>query len=720
MKKIILRNLLLLITFASTMNVIAQEKKSFTLEDLMPGGNNYYNLLPENRYGLQWWGDVCINADIEEVKTINPANGKENVLITLQEVNDLLTANKLGKINHFRNASFPYAEKWILVNTTTHKALIDWEKKELVWNQPIAQKAANQDWNKESRALAYTLDNSLFVTTADGKSQQVTNEPNGIVCGQSVHRQEFGINKGTFWSPKGNLLAFYRMDETMVTDYPQVNTATRIATLEPDKYPMAGMTAHKVTVGIYNPSTQKTVYLKAGDPTDRYFTNISWAPDEKSIYVVELNRDQNHAKVICYNAESGEKEAVLFEETHPKYVEPLHPLTFLPWDHTKFIYQSQRDGFNHLYLYGNTGKLIKQLTQGEWVVQNILGFNEKTKEVIIMSTEVSPLQSNAYAVNVNTGKRRLIGNKDGMHNVQLSASGKYVIDNYTSFTIPRNIEIVPTSGKGKTVNLLTASNPMEAYNMPEITVGTIKAADGKTDLYYRLIKPVNFDPNKKYPAVVYVYGGPHAQLIHNNRNYDARGWDLYMAQLGYVMLTVDNRGSDNRGQEFENCTFRQLGTEEMKDQVKGVDFLKTLGYVDNNRIGVHGWSFGGFMTTNLMLTYPEIFKVGVAGGPVIDWAYYEVMYGERYMDTPQTNPEGYKKANLNLRAGDLKGRLEIIIGANDPTCVPQHSITFLRACIDAGTQPDFFMYPGNGHNMFGRDRVHLYERITRYFEDHLK
>lgn len=702
------------------MNVIAQEKKSFTLEDLMPGGNNYYNLLPENRYGLQWWGDVCINADIEEVKTLNPANGKENILITLQEANDLLAANKLGKINHFRNASFPYTEKWMLVSTTTHKALIDWEKKELIWSQPIAPKAANQDWNKESRSLAYTLDNNLFVTTADGKTQQVTDEPKGIVCGQSVHRQEFGINKGTFWSPKGNLLAFYRMDETMVTDYPQVNTSTRIATLEPDKYPMAGMTSHKVTVGVYNPATQKTVYLKAGDPTDRYFTNISWAPDEKSIYMVELNRDQNHAKVISYNAESGEKEAVLFEETHPKYVEPLHPLTFLPWDHTKFIYQSQRDGFNHLYLYDNTGKLIKQLTQGEWVVQNIIGFNEKAKEIIIMSTEVSPLQSNAYAVNVNNGKRRLIGNKDGMHNVQLSASGKYVIDNYTSSTIPRNIEIIPTSGKGKSVSLLAASNPMEAYNMPEITVGTMKAADGKTDLYYRLVKPANFDPNKKYPAVIYVYGGPHAQMIHNVRNYGVGGWDIYMAQLGYVMLTVDNRGSDNRGLEFENCTFRQLGTEEMKDQVKGVDFLKSLGYVDDNRIGVHGWSFGGFMTTNLMLTYPEIFKVGVAGGPVIDWAYYEVMYGERYMDTPQTNPEGYKKANLNLRAGDLKGRLEIIIGANDPTCVPQHSITFLRACIDAGTQPDFFMYPGDGHNMFGRDRVHLYERITRYFEDHLK
>ena len=734
--------LALFTAFAMAMNVTAQEKKSFSLEDLMPGGNNYFNLQPQNLYGLTWWGDVCINGGVEDVKTVNPMNGKEKILITVQEVNSLLEKAGLGKVHHLYGASFPYSEGLMWVKTAGAKQaniLIDINKKEVVWSQPIAEKAANQDWNKTSRSLAYTIDNNLFVTTADGQNHQVTNEPKGIVCGQSVHRQEFGIYKGTFWSPKGNLLAFYRMDETMVTDYPQVNTSTRIATLEPDKYPMAGMTSHKVTVGVYNPATGQTVYLKAGDPTDRYFTNVSWSPDEKNVYLIELNRDQNEAQLCCYDAATGEKVGgVIYEESHPKYVEPQHPLTFLPWDNGKFIYQSQRDGYNHLYLFDLNVKAdgaeqttgigskykesvkVTQLTQGDWLVQNIVGFNEKTKEVIIMSTEVSPLQSNAYAVNVNTGKRRLIGNQDGVHSVKLSASGQYVIDNYTSFTVPRQIDIVTVSGKGKNVNLLTATNPMDDYNMPEITLGTIKAADGKTDLYYRLVKPVNFDPNKKYPAVIYVYGGPHAQMIHNVRNYGAGGWDIYMAQLGYVMLTVDNRGSDNRGLEFENCTFRQLGTEEMKDQVKGVELLKSLGYVDENRIGVHGWSFGGFMTTNLMLTYNDIFKVGVAGGPVIDWAYYEVMYGERYMDTPETNPEGYKKANLKLRAGDLKGRLEIIIGANDPTCVPQHSITFLRACIDAGTQPDFFMYPGDGHNMFGRDRVHLYERITRYFEDHLK
>ncbi len=722
---------LLAIIFMATSAMTAQDKKSFTLEDLMPGGNNYYNLQPKNIQGLGWWGDMVLKGDIEELKAFNPANGKEVSLVTLQDVNDLLAAKELGKMHHFYSIAMPYEQKWLLVNTHKHRVLVDLDAKEIIWNQPVPAKATNQVWNKESRSLAFTIGNNLYVTTADGKETQVTDEPEGVVCGQAVHRNEFGIDGGIFWSPKGNLLAFYRMDQSMVTDYPQVNTSTRIATLEPDKYPMAGMTSHKVTVGVFNPATQETIYLKAGDPTDRYFTNVSWSPDEKSVYVIELNRDQNHSQLVQYDATTGEKMAMLYEEKHDKYVEPQHPLVFLPWDETKFIYQSQRDGYNHLYLFDTQarafggrelgGTLVgEQLTQGEWLVQGILGFNEKTKEVIIMSTELSPLQSNAYAVNVKNGKRRLIGAAEGVHRVQLSGSGKYVIDNYTSHNIARNIDILPTSGKGKSHNLLTAENPMDAYQMPEITLGTIKAADGKTDLYYRLVKPVNFDANKKYPAVIYVYGGPHAQMITDVRNYGAGGWDIYMAQLGYVMLTVDNRGSANRGLEFENCTHRKLGVEEMKDQMKGVELLKSLGYVDEGRIGVHGWSFGGFMTTNLMLTYNDTFKVGVAGGPVIDWKMYEVMYGERYMDTPQDNPEGYKNSDLTQRAGDLKGRLQLIIGANDPVCVPQHSIAFLRACIDAGTQPDYFIYPGGQHNMFGRDRVHLYTRITRYFEDFLK
>lgn len=712
----------------------AQEKKSYTLEDVIPGGNNYFNLVPKNIPGLQWWGDVCVRTDVENIVTINVRNGKETVLVTLDEVNEALLngekpfqpTQELKQLRTLMGASLPWGDQKIITfRQGNYMVWYDFGQKKISNLFRLNEKAANLDFCKENGYVAYTVGSNLCIAHEGEKDLQINPDekkadPMDIVYGQAVHRNEFGIYKGTFWSPKGNCLAFYRMDQSMVTAYPQVNTTTRIATLEPDKYPMAGMTSHKVTVGVYHIQSGKTVYLQAGDPTDRYFTNISWSPDEKSIYVIELNRDQNHSQLVRYNAETGAKEAMLFEETHPKYVEPQHPIVFLPWDSNQFIYWSQRDGFHHLYLYNKEGQLIKQLTQGDWLVQDILGFNTARKEMIIASTEISPLQTNIFSLNVKTGKRTLLGQQDGTHSARLSASGTYLIDNFTSFNVPREISILPTNGKTG-VNLLTATDPMkEQYNLPEITLGTIKAADGKTDLYYRLIKPVNFDPNKKYPAIIYVYGGPHAQLIHNNRFYDARGWDLYMAQKGYVMLTVDSRGSDNRGLEFENCTFRQLGVEEMKDQVEGAKFLQSLPYVNADKIGVHGWSFGGFMTTNLMLTYPEIFKVGVAGGPVIDWQYYEVMYGERYMDTPQTNPEGYKNSNLKLKAGNLKGRLEVIIGGADPTCVPQHSYTFLRACIDAGTHPDFFVYPEDGHNMMGRDRVHLHEHITRYFEDHLK
>ena len=741
----------------------AQEKKTFTLNDVIPGGDNYFNLVPKSMPGLQWWGDICVRTDIENIKKIYTKSGKESILVTLEEVNEALKNGKMpykltGHIKPLRTlmaASLPWGDRNVITftqyddRTPGQKYMIwyDFSKKKIVnlFNLQ-GEGPTNFDFCKENGYMAYTIGNDLYVAHEGDFSSMVNPKVTGnqqqekdVVYGQAVHRNEFGIMKGTFWSPKGTYLAFYRMDQSMVTDYPQVNTTARIAELVPDKYPMAGMTSHKVTVGIYNVKDGKTIYLQAGDPTDRYFTNISWGPDEKSVFVIELNRDQNHAQLVQYDAVSGQKIGVLYEEKHTRYVEPQHPLIFLPWDDSQFIYRTQRDGFNHLYLMDTKTKLKGEwktgkdsedqyceylktipLTEGNWLVQDVLGFNAARKEIIIASTEISPLQTNIFSLNVKNGKRTLIGMEDGTHQAKLSASGTYLIDYFTSNNVPREISILPTTGK-KGTTLFTATDPLkENYNLPEITVGTIKAADGETDLYYRLIKPVNFDPNKKYPAIIYVYGGPHAQMIHNTRFYDARGWDLYMAQQGYVMLTVDNRGSDNRGIKFENCTFRHLGTEEMKDQVQGAKFLQSLPYVDADKIGVHGWSFGGFMTTNLMLTYPDIFKVGVAGGPVIDWQFYEVMYGERYMDTPQANPEGYKESNLRLKAGNLKGRLEVIIGGMDPTCVPQHSISFLRACIDAGTHPDFFIYPEDGHNMMGRDRVHLHEHITRYFLDHLK
>lgn len=566
----------------------------------------------------------------------------------------------------------------------------------------------------------FSREHNIYVQTSVGSEpQRVTDDGNRQrVYGEAVHRNEFGINSGIFLSPDKSRFAFYRMDQSMVTDYPQVNTFERVATLEPDAYPMAGMKSHKVTVGVYDIASGKTVWLDLGDVTDRYFTNICWAPDSKTVYLFEVNRDQTDTSLDVYDATTGKKLRTLYTEHSDKYVEPQHPVAFLPWDAGKFILWSERDGYNHLYLYNTDGKLLRQLTQGKYVDQEIIGFCPKTKSVIIRSNELHPLQSNIFALSMN-GKRTLLDNGKGVHRGILSDDGTQLVDVYSTPDIPRSYDIINTVKKTRK-EYFTAPDPWEGYAVPTYKSGSIKAADGVTDLYYRLVLPPDFDETKKYPTVVYVYGGPHAHNVDASWHWASRSWETYMAQKGYVLFILDNRGSENRGRDFEQATFRNLGQEEMKDQMKGVEFLKSLPYVDMDRLGVHGWSFGGFMTTSLMTTYPEVFKVGVAGGPVIDWKWYEVMYGERYMDTPESNPEGYARTSLLAKAKNLKGKLQIIIGMNDPTVVPQHALQFLDACIKAGTQPDFFVYPGEGHNMMGHSSVHLHERITQYFEDYLK
>ena len=698
------------------------EMKEFTLEDLNFGGTNYRNMIPGNRW-LTWWGDQLVRLEVEECYLVDKKTGKETVLFTVDDVNKWLGLAPESGLRALYNARFPYGdESLVLLNFGGERRLIDFEQKKQVWHQSSASEYQASSFNTTSRHTAYVSGDQLYVRSADfGKEdkQLTTDGSREIVYGRSVHRDEFGIHSGLFWSPDGMRLAFYRMDQSMVTDYPQVNLFTHIATHEPDKYPMAGQTSHEVTVGVYDVAADKTLYLKAGDPKDRYFTNVAWSPDSKTIYIFELNRDQNDCRLVSYDATTGERIAELYRETDDKYVEPQHPIMFLPWDANKFILQSQKDGYNHLYLFDKSGKELRQLTKGEWVVLGVVGFNAKDKSIIISSSESNPIQCNTWAVNVATGKRTLLDNGEGYHSPSLSGSGRYIADSYQTPTVPRNIEITDAKTRKRTA-YYESPNPWEGYKVPQFTSGSIKAADGTTDLYWRMVKPADFDETKKYPTIVYVYGGPHAHLVDAHWNYASRSWETYMAQKGYITFILDNRGSENRGKAFEQATFRELGQQEMRDQMCGVEYLKSLPYVDADRIGVHGWSFGGFMTISLMTNYPDVFKVGVAGGPVIDWKWYEVMYGERYMDTPEANPEGYAKTSLLAKAKNLKGKLQIITGYNDPTVVPQHCLMFVEECIKAGTQPDFFAYPGEGHNMMGHKSVHLHERITQYFEDYLK
>ncbi|MBR4774024.1 MAG: DPP IV N-terminal domain-containing protein, partial [Bacteroidales bacterium] len=560
-----------------------------------------------------------------------------------------------------------------------------------------------------------------------------------IVLGESVHRNEFGIDGGLFWSPKESKLAFYRMDQSMVKDYPLVNTKAREAEPKPIKYPMAGMKSHEVTVGVYDVATEKLVYLNTRKDTtvherEMYLTNIAWSPDERYVFIAKVNREQNHMWLEQYDAVNGQLVKVLFEEENPRYVEPCDPMIFTPKG-DQFLWFSMRDGYKHLYLYNLDGTLVKQVTKGEYEVEGFIQFDKKGENIFIYANKDNLAGRDAYRVNLKSGQMWRITNKyitkgkvkhHGTHSVVLNEDGTCVVDVFSSVLVPAKA-IYSSLRYKKDGNvefgaktLYTAENPLKDYAMPDIKLGTIKAADGKTDLYYRLITPPNMEPGKKYPTLVYVYGGPHSQLVTDSWLGGGNLYFLFLAQQGYVVFTLDNRGTDNRGFEFESCTHRHLGEIEMADQMEGVKFLKSLPYVDENRMGVEGWSFGGFMTITMKLAHPEVFKVGCAGGPVIDWKWYEIMYGERYMDTPQENPEGYEANSLLNKAKNLEGHLLVIQGAEDNTVVPQHSTEFIERCINNFKQVDYFMYPHHEHNVRGPERNHLYKKMFDYYETYLK
>lgn len=711
---IILKNSLALIIIASSLLLVAQEKL-LTPEDAI-----YMNraLYPASVLQLQWIGQTNNYAFAKDnsIYKVGAKNGTETLLLDLDMLNRGMnelnydSLSRLPRLKFFNNEECNFLSK-------NNYFIYNYNINELHWINSIPDSAENVNFEEDTRFIAYTVDNNLFISI-DGKIRQVTfDEDKGIVNGQTVHRVEFGIEKGIYWSPDSKNLAFYRKDETMVTDYPLVDITSRIANVENTKYPMAGMTSHQVTLGVYNLETGQTVFMKTGEPADQYLTSVTWGPEGKYIYIALLNREQNHLKLNKYNASNGEFVSNLFEEHNSKYVEPENPMHFLPNRNDHFIWHSEKDGWNHLYLYNTEGELIKQLTSGDWVVTDMLGFYGDNK-IWFRGTKDSPIENNIYSFDINSDKIARISPNHGSHNAYISHTGKYIIDVYSNTEVSR--EYILLNDRGKKLRVIKEDKqPLADYNLGEMTIFTLKSV-ADDDLYCRMIKPIDFDSKIKYPVIIYVYGGPHSQLITDSWLGGAGLFLNYLAEQGYIVFTLDNRGTANRGRDFEQIIHRNVGVHEVKDQMVGVEYLKTLPWVDSTRIGVDGWSYGGFMTINLMLSYPGVFKVGVAGGPVIDWKYYEIMYGERYMDTPEENPEGYNNSNLLNKVDNLEGKLLIIHGTKDPTVVWQNSLQFLQKAIDKDKDIDYFVYPGHGHNMRGMNRAHLYKKITSFFNDYLK
>ena len=721
MKKYILSFLLVgCVTFA----------QKLTIEETVTGARKY---APTSLTAVQWRKDsksvTYLSSDFTNLMEKSATSGW--TVTTLATKSEFEAALKEAlPTEEFVLRTFPFTIEWKSNNTfqteiaskaNQYQVTYDVITKKITSKIGYALEGSQARFASNSN-VAWLKDNNIRITS-NNKTIEVTNDENPAIVNGSdyVHRQEFGIDRGMWWNASGTQLAYYRKDETMVGNYPIINWNEREAVNKDLKYPMAGMTSEQVTLVLYDVASGKKVTLQTGEPKDQYLTMVSWEPSGKYIFVGVLNRDQNHLKFNKYDASTGAFVKTLFEEKATTWVEPQHALTFVPNNPNQFIYQTDFNGYNQMYLYTTDGKLLKNLGFNDVVVTNLLGFDVTNSKINYIGTANNGLDRQLYQVDIKSGKTIQLTTISGTHNASVSSDGLLVLDQYSNATTPNEISILNIKTKMAATTLVKSDNPLTGkIDLPRIEIVTLTAADGTTPLNGRLIYPSNFDATKKYPVMVYVYGGSHAQLVTNKWLGGAGYFDMYMAQQGYVVFTLDNRGSDARGKKFCDVTHRNLGINEMADQMKGIAFLKSKSFVDADKIGVFGWSFGGFMTTSLLTSQPDTFKVGVAGGPVIDWKYYEIMYSERYMDTPQDNPEGYAKASLLDKVKNLKGRLLIIHGAQDPVVVQQHSMNFIEASIKAGKQVDYFLYPNHEHNVSGRDRIHMYAKIADYFDVHLK
>ncbi len=708
------KHLLLIFLAVSVLSVRAQDKL-LNFKDAI-----YFNtkVLPKRLSNLHWMGKSVHYTFVKDNQLMKAsANTAETAqaILSLDSLNAILKPFQTS-INRFPNLkwedekSFLFQDKGMLFKFTL-------QPKKLQKLNSWPDSAEISSVEPHSHSVAYTIANNLYITQ-NNKQIQLTDDPAHVVNGQTVARSEFGITGGLFWSPKGNFLAYYHKDERMVGDYPVVDIRPAEATVKMMKYPMTGSQNEVVQVAVYDRKKDTTIYLKTGEDTDQFLTNISWDPSEKYIYIAVLNRDQNHLKLNKYDAQSGDFVQTLFEESAPSWVEPEHPLTFLKNRDDEFIWYSKRDGWQHLYLYTNKGEFVRQLTQGEWEVNSILGFDASGKNIFIQSTKESPIEKHLYSLNLKNGKLKNLSPEHGTHSGLLSPSGDYIIDHYSNTEMASAYTAVATHSKSR-IEILKDLNPLKDYALGKTIMGKLKN-DQDIDLYYRMILPPHFDSTQKYPVFYYLYGGPHAQLVTDSWLGGANLFMQLMAERGYIVFTMDNRGTPNRGFAFESSIHRKLGQGESADQMHGVNFLRSLPFVDAARMGIQGWSYGGFMTLTMITKYPDVFKAAVAGGPVTDWRFYEIMYGERYMDTPQQNPEGYKQSSLLDKANQIKCRTLIIQGDIDPTVVWQNSLRFIMAAVDAGIPIDYFVYPQQEHNMRGLDRAHLLEKIYQYMEDFVK
>ena len=530
-----------------------------------------------------------------------------------------------------------------------------------------------------------------------------------------VYPEELQIPTAHWWSPDSEHLAFLQFDMAMVPAYPQADYLADPPRPEPERYPKAGEPNPGVRLGIVHRSGSEPHFVNLGDPRKHLIARVSWLPDGKHLAVQRLNRIQNELTLFFVNAETLEAEQILTEKDE-YWVNLSNDFAFLP-SLNAFLWTSENTGYRHLYIYFLKDRYAKQLTKGEWEVSEVLGVDAAEQTAFFLATEKSPLERHVYALKLDGGEMRRLSSAEGTWDATLSPDGAWWVSRHSSVTMPPNQEVYTATGQKSAVLTERDTTIPNSYNVLPTEFHTVKLADGTT-LYGRLIRPAGFQGGRKYPVIVQVYGGPHAQSVRNV--WSGLTMDQVYAHHGFAIWQLDNRGTSGRGHIFETPVARKLGVVELADQLKGIDFLKKTGFVDEKRIGVNGWSYGGYMTLNCLLNAADTFKAGISGAPVVDWRFYDSIYTERYMDLPEANPEGYDLGSLLSKAGNLKASLLMIHNLWDDNVHFQNSLQMIDRLQKAGKQFQLMLYPQKTHGVTGDAEKHMQRLMLDFFLGELK
>lgn len=705
---------------------VAQDKKPIEFEHIFDG-----TFSPNSVQNVRWMNDGEYYSATRNNRIIrfNIVDGTEEMLFDGREFTDAD-----GDTIRVQGYQFSSDESKLLIKTDVEQIwrrstrenyyVYEIESGDFTKLTATEEKQQYAELSPSADRAAFVRNNNLFwVDLSTGEETQITTdgEFNKIINGAAdwVYEEEFGFAKAWFWSPEGDRIAFYRFNEERVKEFFMTNWGSLYPEEVEFKYPKAGEQNSIVSIHVYHLDSGETVTMDVGEETDQYIPRINWTRDNDRLAIRRMNRLQNKQDLLLANAETGSTKVILTEQSDT-WLDVHDNLYFLS-NGEQFITTSDKSGYNHVYLYNMQGKQLEQITSGSWDVTEMIGHNERTYELYYVSAEESPLERHLYSIRIDGKKKEKLTQGAGWHNINMSRDFKYYIDSYSDYNKPPVVSLHRNNGrKVRTIEDntgLTQTLSEYSYIEKEFFDLNINGAD----LNAYVLKPVDFDSTQKYPVLMYVYGGPGSQTVTRAFGSGQRPmWHQYLANQGYVVVSVDNRGTGARGREFKKQVYKKLGQLETADQIAAAKEIAEWPYVDENRIGIWGWSYGGYMSSLALAEGADIFTTAIAVAPVTSWRYYDTIYTERYMQTPQMNPEGYNEGAPITKVDQITGNYLLIHGTGDDNVHFQNSVEMIDALIEADVEFETMIYPNKAHSIYGGNaRKHLYQLMSNFIFENL-